>query len=99
MYSRNKPNKAKNIMKSTTKSIFAIVAAAVLMPAVSTMANSGLIKVTQASDTPYRQKAQLPVASAAGSKFQIAAVKTATNASAPNSAASVSQPVTHPRWR
>jgi hypothetical protein len=86
-------------MKSTTKIIFAIVAAVALMPAVSAMANSGLMKVTVAPDSPYRQKAPLPVASVSGTKFQIAVVKTATTVSKPKPAALVSQPVAHPRWR
>jgi hypothetical protein len=86
-------------MKSTTNRIFAAVAAAVIAPAITTMANSGLLKVTVANDTPYRQRAELPVASSSGTKFQIAPVKMQTTSPATNAAASVSRPVPRPHWR
>jgi len=78
---------------------FAAVVAAVIAPAIPTMANSGLIKVTVARDTPYRQRAELPVASSSGTKFQIAPVKMQTSVPASNVAASASRPVPRPRWR
>ena len=85
-------------MKSTVKQMLAIVAAVALAPAIPTLANAGIIKVTVARDTPYRQPAAPPVAStSSGAKFQIAPVKMETSASNVPSAAPKVLP--HPHWR
>jgi hypothetical protein len=80
-----------------TRKSLAIAAAALLAAALPTMANSGLIKVTVSADTPYRH-VQMPVASTSGAKFQIAPIKTATDAYVTNVGAPVAH-VVRPHWR
>jgi hypothetical protein len=76
--------------------ILGAMAAILLVPALSTMANSGIIKVTVAPDSPYRQTAK-PAATASGVKFQVAAVKTQNNAAAKEKATSTRG--VRPHWR
>jgi hypothetical protein len=76
--------------------ILGAIAAVLLVPAFSTLANSGIIKVTVAQDSPYRQTAK-PVATASGVKFQVAAVKTQTDTAAKVKTTSTRN--VHPHWR
>ena len=76
--------------------ILGVVAAVLLVPALSTMANSGMIKRTVAPDSPYRQTAK-PATNASGVKFQVAAVKTQDNTAAKAKATSTRD--VRPHWR
>jgi hypothetical protein len=76
--------------------ILGAMAAVLLAPAFSTMANSGIIKVTVAQDSPYRLTAK-PAATASGVKFQVAAVKTQADTAAKDKASSTR--AVRPHWR
>jgi len=72
--------------------IFGAMAVVLLLPAFSTMANSGIFKATVAQDSPYRRTAK-PVATASGVRFQVAAVKTQ------NEVKATSTRNVRPHWR
>lgn len=82
-------------MKGTFKQILALAVVTAITPAIPAVANSGLIKVTVAPDTPYRQKT---AAAAPAGTFQIASVKMETPAASPNSVA-IPYHMVRPHWR
>jgi hypothetical protein len=90
--------KLRKIMKRTTKLTLALLAGVIALT-MPTLANSGLIHRTVASDSPYRQAAAKPVATTTGTKFQIAPVKMETATPAANTAAPVNKVAHSARWR
>jgi hypothetical protein len=86
-------------MKNAAK-FLGTLAAILTATAIPALANSGAIKVTVASDTPYQ--APPPVAAASTPKFQVAPIKM-QNPSAPAANTTTSAPTTvvyvHPHWR
>jgi hypothetical protein len=85
-------------MKTIVKQTLALAALLLMVPATPTLANSGLMKVTVAPDSPYRQTAYQAAKAESRTKFEIAPVKLEV-AAKDHTVAEAPRSIVHPHWR